>query len=126
MPRWPELTRLTSELTERGHELAGEGLELVIGKRDEVDLVSDISQDLVNANRERSQLALSQVCSQRTKIRVRGHSCLRTCPKSHGPDPVLPPHLLALPSSLWQAQNPALPLPRTFIAINHTRPYFAP
>lgn len=67
MPPSPELTRLTSELTECGHELAGEGLELVIGKCDEVDLVGDISQDLVNANGERSQLALSQVCSQKNK-----------------------------------------------------------
>ena len=43
-------SRPTSELTERGHELAGEGLELVVGQRDEVNPVSDISQDLVDAD----------------------------------------------------------------------------
>lgn len=55
------------ELTECGHELAGEGLELIVGQRDEVDLVSDIAQDLVDADGEGNQLALSQICSQRTK-----------------------------------------------------------
>ena len=46
----------TSELTERGHELAGEGLELVVGQRDEVNLVSDISQDLVRASAGKSHV----------------------------------------------------------------------
>lgn len=54
-------------MTECGHELAGEGLELIVGQRDEVDLVGDIPQDLVDADGERNQLALSQICSQRTK-----------------------------------------------------------
>ena len=67
-------SRPTSELTERGHELAGEGLELVVGQRDEVNPVSDISQDLVDADGEGNQLALGQVCSQRTKTRVSSHS----------------------------------------------------
>lgn len=67
-------SRPTSELTERGHELAGKGLELVVGQRDEVNLVSDISQDLVDADREGNQLALGQVCSQRTETRVSRHS----------------------------------------------------
>ena len=67
-------SRSTSELTERGHERAGEGLELVVGQRDEVNLVSDISQDLVDADGEGNQLALGQVCSQRTKTRVSSHS----------------------------------------------------
>lgn len=66
--------RPTSELTERGHELAGEGLELVVGQCDEVNLVGDISQDLVDADGEGNQLALGQVCNQRTKTRVSSHS----------------------------------------------------
>lgn len=33
-------------------------LELLVGQRDEVNLVSDISQDLVDADREGNQLAL--------------------------------------------------------------------
>lgn len=47
-----------SELTERGHELAGEGLEFIVGQSDELDLVRDIPQDLVDADGEGNELAL--------------------------------------------------------------------
>lgn len=42
----------TSELTECGHELAGECLELIVGQRDEMNLFCDVAQDLVDASGE--------------------------------------------------------------------------
>lgn len=49
--------------------MSGEGLEFIVGQRDEVDLVRDVPQDLVDADGERNKLAVGQVCSKKDKDR---------------------------------------------------------
>lgn len=118
----------TSELTERGHELAGEGLELVVGQRDEVDLVGDIPQDLVDANGEGNQFALGQICSQRAETEQSQPWLLGDSPHTVRPltPPLLPTSFLSCPSPLCQAQNSALPLPRALITMGHSPLSLAP
>lgn len=55
----------TSQLSEGGEELAGQGLDLVVSQRDDTDVFWHTAQDLEHAFWERDELAVWQICKEK-------------------------------------------------------------